>query len=321
MPSATLIALFGPTGVGKTAVAVALADLLAARGERPVAVSADALQLYRGLEVLSGAADALAQTRLEHRLIGCAPVSDSFSAGRYAALAHAEIDALIHAGRRPIIVGGTGLYLRAALTDLSLKPPVDPALRAAVQARVDRDGLAHLYSELSARRPELVATIAPGDRQRITRALELLEAGADPTPPTQGQLWTAQTRHPTVLFGLVRERACLYARINARVEAMVGAGVVEEVAAAAAAGAGPSAAKALGFRELLAGDVDAMKRVTRRYARRQLTWMRKLEGVQIVSLDHRKPDEVAAEMLLSLDAASLPSRCDSRSGRPSATTT
>src|SRR5690242_11107726 len=117
------IALFGPTGVGKTAVALALAEQLRARGEDPVAVSADALQVYAGLEVLTGTATAAERGRLEHRLVSFLPIDASFSAGQYAQLAHAEIDDLLASGRRPIVVGGTGLYLRAALAELDMRPP------------------------------------------------------------------------------------------------------------------------------------------------------------------------------------------------------
>src|SRR5215210_1982241 len=109
-----VLALFGPTGVGKTALALAVAERLRARGERPVAVSADALQVYRGLEVLTGVASPAEQARLEHRLVAFLPVTETFSAGQFAALAHAEIDGALEAGRRPIVVGGTGLYLQAA---------------------------------------------------------------------------------------------------------------------------------------------------------------------------------------------------------------
>ena len=118
-----LIAIFGPTGVGKTSVAIELAERLRARGEDPVAISADALQVYRGLELLTGVATREEQERLEHRLVSFVAVTETFSAGQFAALAHAEIDAALEAGRRPIVVGGTGLYLQAALTDLELRPP------------------------------------------------------------------------------------------------------------------------------------------------------------------------------------------------------
>src|SRR5690349_21060453 len=120
-----VIALFGPTGVGKTAVAVALADLLRARGEDPVAVSADSMQLYEGLEILTGVASPQERARLEHRLVGYWPVTRPGSVGSYARAAHREIDGLLAAGRRPIVVGGTGLYLRAALANLDLRPQAD----------------------------------------------------------------------------------------------------------------------------------------------------------------------------------------------------
>src|SRR3954454_12672597 len=126
-----VIAVFGPTGVGKTAVVDALIARLRERGEDPVPVSADALQVYEGLPILTGAADAPPDTRL----IGFVPVEETFSAGAFARRAHAEIDGLLAAHRRPIVVGGTGLYLRAALAELDLRPPVDPALRAKIAAR------------------------------------------------------------------------------------------------------------------------------------------------------------------------------------------
>jgi tRNA dimethylallyltransferase len=302
-----VIAIFGPTGVGKTAVAVALADALRARGEDPVAVSADALQIYRGLEILTGAADATDQERLEHRLISFVPVTEGFSAGHYARLAHAEIDALREAGRRPIVVGGTGLYLRAALTELDLQPPVDPEIRRTLSARLATEGPRALHAELSTRRPDLAGAIAATDTQRITRALELLAAGVDPAPPGQ-QLWTDHTRVPTRLFGLTLEREHLYTQIDRRVEAMLAAGVAEEVARAAGQGAGPSAQKAVGFRELLDGDPETMKLRTRQYARRQLTWMRKLPGVELIDMTHTDPVTAAARILAGLDAASLPDR-------------
>jgi tRNA dimethylallyltransferase len=282
-----LVALFGPTGVGKTAVAVELGDYLRGAGEDPVAVSADALALYDGLQLLTGAPTAGQQARLEHRLLSCLPVDARFSAGQYAELAHAEIDGLLAAGRRPIVVGGTGLYLRAALTELSLRPPPAPEVRERWLAELEVRGPAALHTHLARLAPAAARRIAPGDRQRIVRALELLEAGELEAPPEQCELWTGQTRHPTLLVGLVMEREQLYARIDQRVDAMLRAGVLDEVRRARAAGASPTARKALGFEELLAGDVEGMKRRTRNYARRQLTWMRKLEGVHQLDLTGR----------------------------------
>jgi tRNA dimethylallyltransferase len=296
MRASEVIALFGPTGVGKTSLAIALADRLRARGERPVAVSADALQVYAGLEILTGAAGPAERAQLEHRLLSFLPVDATFSAGQYAELAHAEIDGLIAGGRRPIVVGGTGLYLRAALTELKLRPPPPEGVRERWLAELDRRGPQALHAELADRAPWAAAEIEPTDRQRIVRALELFEAGELEPAEGPSELWTDAVRRPTLLIGLTMEREALYRRIEARVDAMVATGAEEEVRRASAAGASLTARKALGFDDLLAGDVDAMKRRTRNYARRQLTWMRKLAAVTVIDVTDRTPDSVADEI-------------------------
>lgn len=235
-----VVAIFGPTGVGKTGVAIALAELLRERGEDPVAVNCDALQVYEGLEVLTGAATAAERTGLEHRLLGFVPVTADFSIGDYMPLAHKEIDAALEAGRRPIVVGGTGLYLRAALAKLSL--------------------------------------------QKV------------PAESEESELWSSQTRHPTTIFGLDMDRAQLYERIDARTEAIVGSGAVEEARRADALGPGRTARKALGFDELLGGDVETMKRRSRNYARRQLTWMRKIPNLERIDRTGLTDDQVASRI-------------------------
>ena len=242
-----MIAIFGPTGVGKTAVAVELAELLRERGEDPVAISCDALQVYEGLEVLTGAASEEERGRLEHRLIGFVPVTEDFSVGDYMRLAHAEIDAALEAGRRPIVVGGTGLYLRAALAELSL-------VRA-------------------------------------------------PPESADSELWSPDTRHPSAVFGLEMDRARLYQRIDARVDAIVAAGAAEEARRADALGPGRSARKALGFDELLAGDLETMRKRSRNYARRQLTWMRKVPNLRAIDRTELTDAEAAAEIAASLGEA------------------
>lgn len=298
-----VIAIFGPTGVGKTSLAIALAQCLRVHGEDPVAVSADALQVYEGLETLTGAADAGERAQLEHRLLAFLPVDAQFSAGQYAALAHSEIDGLLAQGRLPIVVGGTGLYLRAALAELSLKPPPADGVRERWVAELASRGPEALHAVLARRAPWAAAEIAPTDSHRIVRALELDDAGELEQPPDQSELWTAATRHPTLLVGVVVEREQLYERINARVDAMIAAGVEDEVRRAHAAGASPTARKALGFEELLTGDVEAMKRRTRNYARRQLTWMRKLPGVLELDLTNRTVDDAAQEIATRWAAA------------------
>ena len=241
-----VVAIFGPTAVGKTGVAVGLAELLRERGEDPVAVNCDAIQVYRGLEVLSGAATRGEQDRLEHRLLSFVDPGEEFSAGRYAELAHAEIDGLLAEGKRPIVVGGTGLYLRAALASLSLEK-------------------------------------AP--------------------PNAEGsELWSPETRHPTVIFGLTMERELLYRRIEERVDAIVAAGAEEEVRRAADLGPSHTARKALGFRELLDGDVDRMKQRSRNYARRQMTWMRKMPRVHRIDVTSLSAAEVAERAVRMLGA-------------------
>ena len=236
-----VLAIFGPTGVGKTGVAVALAGLLRERGEDPVAISCDALQVYEGLSVLTGVATAAEQEVLEHRLIGFVPVTRPFSVGDYMRLAHAEIDELVGEGRRPIVVGGTGLYLRAAVAELSLEKV--------------------------------------------------------PSGSVDSELWSPQTRLPTTIFGLDMDRARLYERIDARTEAIVASGAVEEVRRAEELGPSRTARKALGFDELLGGDIELMKKRSRNYARRQLTWMRKIPNLHPIDRTDLADAGVATEIM------------------------
>jgi tRNA dimethylallyltransferase len=304
LSDAQVIAIFGPTGIGKTAVAIELAHLLRHRGQEPVAISADALQVYRGLEILSGAPTEKEQAHLEHRLVGIVPATETFSVGEFMPLAHAEIDAALVEGCRPIVVGGTGLYLRAALAQLDLYPPPPASVRARWTEEVERRGPEELHRELAERAPWAVEDIEPTDRSRIIRTLELLEMGELEPRDGESQLWTEHTRHPTLLAGLTMDRDHLYRRIDARVDAMVAAGAQEEVQRAEEAGASRTARKALGYEELLAGDIEAMKRRTRQYAKRQLTWMRKLAGVHTIDVAGRSPADIAGEISRTLASAS-----------------
>ncbi len=304
VPAPSVIALFGPTAVGKTEIALAVGRALRAAGRDPIAISADAMQLYRGIETLTGARDALDQDDLEHRLISVLPITETCSAGRFATMAHREIDDALAAGHAPIVVGGTGLYLRAALTELELRPPAPPEIRARIEAELTADGPEALHARLLAVAPWAREHVTPRDRSRLVRWLELHELGELHPPTGPNRLWTDETRHPTRLIGLVRDRDQLRARIDRRVDAMLAAGVVAEVHAAAAAGVSATARKAHGFEPLLDGDVERMRRDTKRYVKRQLTWMRKLPDVEVIDLtDDPDPDAVAARIVAPLLAA------------------
>ncbi len=286
-----MTAIFGPTGVGKTAVAIELAELLRReRGLGSVAISCDSIQIYRGLEVVSGAATPEEQRRLEHRLLGIAGLEEEFSAGRFAALARAEIDATIEAGRMPIVVGGTGLYMRAALAELDLLPPVDPDLRRAVESEIAERGPEAMHGELPA---DVADRVHPRDRKRIARSLELLRSGIDP-PERHEALWTARLRHPTLLAGIVCERELLDARIEARIEAMAAAGAEEEAAAALARPISRTAAAALGLEAFARSDLERAASEHRRLARRQITWMRKMEGIELFDTGDGSAEAIAA---------------------------
>jgi tRNA dimethylallyltransferase len=293
-----VLAIFGPTGIGKTAVAIEVADLLRERGEDPIAVSCDAIQVYRGLQKLSGAASEEERDRLEHRLIGFVEVTGEFSAGRFATLAHAEIDQLLAEGRRPIVVGGTGLYLRAALADLDLRPPVPAGVRTAVERQIAARGPEAMHPELD---PDVAVTVHPKDRKRVARALELQRAGIEPQRGSE-QLWTASLRRPALLVGLTMDRQELTQRIDDRVAEMIAAGAAEEARRADRAGASRTARAALGFNELLAGDAEAVKRAHRAYARRQLTWMRKMPGVSAIDRTGRSDRDVARQIVADLES-------------------
>ena len=275
-----VLAIFGPTAVGKTGVAIETAKLLRDRGEDPVAISCDAIQVYRELEIVSGAASGAERAQLEHRLLGIAGLDEEFSAGRFARLAHAEIDALLGQDRRPIVVGGTGLYMRAALADLNLRPPVPAEVRAAVE--------------------ELASGVHPNDRKRIARLTELSRLGIGAHPSGSG-MWSEGPRVPTLLVGLTIEPDELRERIGARAAEMVRLGAEEEVRSADLAGARRTARAAIGFDELLEGDAEAMERAQWRYARRQLTWMRRMEDVVQLNRSGRSNADVAAEIVAMLD--------------------
>ena len=284
----TLVAVYGPTASGKTAVAEAVADSLG--GD---VVSADSMQAYRGLPILT------AQPERPTRLVAIWPLSHEGSVGEYAELAHATIDELLAAGRTPVVTGGTGLYLRAALADLQLPPAPSAALRAHWEEVYDRLGADAAYEALQRRDSEAAARVHPNDRRRVVRALELTELGSSLRPDAD-RLWGDESRHDTVVFGLDVPRDVLLERIERRARAMFDAGVVDEARAALAGEVSSTAVHALGLREvaeLPPGDaLDALVVRTRRYAAYQRKWMRRIPGILILD-GNRRPQEIADDIV------------------------
>ncbi|MFN2470063.1 MAG: tRNA (adenosine(37)-N6)-dimethylallyltransferase [Gaiellaceae bacterium] len=288
MKAAGVVAIFGPTASGKTAVAEVLADRTG--GE---VVSADSMQVYRGVPILT------AQPARPTRLISIWPLSHEASVAEYARLAHAAIDALLADGRLPIVAGGTGLYLRAALAELALPPAPLPGARERWQRLYDAEGPGRALELLAERDPAAASAVHANDRRRVVRALELAEAGAS-LRPAHNRLWTEETRQPTIVFGLEVASELLERRIAERARAMVEAGAAEEAREALCGPLSSTARHIHGLRdlaELESGEgLDALILRTRRYAAYQRKWMRRISG--LVSVDANRPaGEVADEIL------------------------
>jgi tRNA dimethylallyltransferase len=283
-----VLAIFGPTASGKTAVAEAVAGRVG--GE---VVSADSMQAYRGLPLLT------AQPERPTRLVGIWPLSHEGSVAEYARLAHREVDALLAAGATPVLAGGTGLYLRAALVDLELPPAPSRSLRAHWERLYDRLGPERAHAVLTGRDPEAAARLHPNDRRRVVRALELTELGSS-LRPRADRLWTDEVRHPTTIFGLEVPREVLSERIAQRAGRIFQEGVVDEARTALAGEISSTAVHALGLRDVAELPPDealaALVMRTRRYAAYQRKWMRRIPGLVSVNAD-RPPDEIADEIV------------------------
>jgi tRNA dimethylallyltransferase len=298
--SGFVLALFGPTASGKSAVAEALAGRIDAE-----IVSADAMQAYRGLPILTN------QSERPTRLVGIWALDHEGSVGEYERLAHAAIDEILAAGRVPIVAGGTGLYLRAALAELELPPAPPTGARARWERLYDEEGPEHAHAALAGRDPAAATALHPNDRRRVVRALELAEAGAS-LRPARDRLWTEETRHPTLIVGLDVAPAILAERIEERTRAMVGRGVVAEARAALAGDLSSTAQKTMGledFATLPAEEaVAAVARKTRQYAAYQRKWLRRLPGA--VSVSAVRPPEATADAILEVARARqrLPAR-------------
>ena len=281
----TVLAIFGPTASGKTAVAETLAGRLPAE-----LVSADSMQVYRGLPILTN------QPERDTRLVGIWELDHDASVGAYETLAHAAIDEILAAGRTPVVVGGTGLYLRAALADLRLPPRPHACARTRWEAFYDEVGPEQAHARLAELDPEAAASVHPNDRRRVVRSLEL--AGVE---RERDQLWSSETRYPTLIAGLDLPKEELDQRIEERTREMFAAGVRAEAEAAFAGPISSTAAYAHGLSDIREHPededaIEALSARTRSYAAYQRKWMRRIPGLVSLPAD-RPPGEIADAIL------------------------
>ena len=277
--AADIIALVGPTGSGKTRLSL---ELAAAWGAE--IVNCDSRQVYRGLDIGSAKPTAAERSAQPHHLFDVVDPDQSFDAARYAAMARAAVEAIAGRGRRVVVVGGTGLYLKALRFGLFAGPPADAALRERLLAE-EAEAPGVLHARLAASDPAAAARLHPRDRVRIVRALEVFEMTGRPLSEWHGAHRFAGGELAMRVIGLATDRAVLYARLDQRCADMVGGGLLDEIRALVARGYGPElpALRSIGYRQMgahlrgecdLATGLEAMRRATRQLAKRQLTWFR-----------------------------------------------
>ena len=287
-----VVAIFGPTASGKSAVARHVADALGTD-----VVSADALQVYRGLPILTN------QPAEPTHLVGIRSLGETMSVGEYAGLAHEAVDHLVATRGTAVVTGGTGLYFRAALAELEIPPAADASARTRIEHTYDDDPAA-AYARLSELDPAAAEAVHMNDRRRVVRALGLATVGATLSPAGE-RLWSGETRRPTVIVGLELDKDELGRRIAARTDEMIRRGVVEEVHDALRGAVSPTARKALGLDELATLPIaEARERIvvrTRRYAAYQRKWMRRIPGIVLV--DGQLPVEEVADAVLDVAGA------------------
>lgn len=299
------IAVIGPTAVGKSTIG----DILAARLGGEI-VNADSMQIYRGMDIGTAKVPPAGRSVPYHCLDLVEP-GDPYSAAVYQRDARAAIDRILGRGMTPVVVGGTGLYVRAALDEFSFPAgELGSDLREAIEARAREIGAEALHSELASADPASAALIHPNNVRRTVRALEMLAEGRSYAGQASGFAARTSQYAGTRHLGLMMDRAALYERIDARVDAMFDAGLVEEVRLLLSSGyrSGLTATQAIGYKELvpvleesaeLADAVGAIKQASRRYAKRQLTWFRADPRVQWLDVTGLSPSS-AVDALLEL---------------------
>lgn len=275
-----LVVITGPTAAGKTEVGINVA--LACGGE---IVSADSMMVYRGMDIGTAKPSVSEMLGVPHHLIDVVDPDEEFSVARYQQLAEERIAGILERNRLPLLVGGTGLYIRSVVEDYRFPVRADQQLRSRLQETAELYGSARLHRHLAVVDPVTAQRLHPNDHRRIIRALEVYYQTGIPFSRHSGHRDGGTVKYRPLMFGLNMERARLYQRIEERVDAMVRAGLVEEVQALLEKGYGPElvAMKGLGYKEIadclrgtstLEETIHILKRNTRRFAKRQLTWFR-----------------------------------------------
>ena len=296
-----LVCLLGPTAVGKTEIAIQLAQRLNAE-----IVSVDSRQIYRQMDIGTAKPTPEEQQTAQHHLIDCVDISQRFSVADYQSLADIAIADIQNRGKRMLLVGGAGLYFRAIVDGLFEGPGADPTLRKRLEVEAAQHGVNHLHNRLRACDPESAERIHPNNVVRVIRALEVYELTGTPMSELQQQWHPKKQRYPFIAFGLTMPRALLYRRIEQRVDVMLANGLIAEVESLLAMGYARDsvALQSFGYRELIAyldGDctyleaISQLKRNTRRFAKRQLTWFRK--DTRIDWLDRESTSDIVGAIL------------------------
>lgn len=304
-----VVGILGPTGVGKTAVAVELARRLST-----CVISCDSMQIFRGYPLLTNQPSQTERAAARHELVACVEPGVEFSAGDYARLARPIVERELQTSGWAVLAGGTGLYMRAALASLAVADKGDPERRRLLEARAQVDGPEALHAELARADPLAAGSIDPRNVRRVIRALEAVTSTGRPWSG-RGDLWAPVYYHPTSVFGLTLERVELYRRIGERAAQIVTGGAIDEVRShrerdgeRSRPGTG-GITSAIGYPEIcryldggqdLEATIDQVASATRRYARRQLTWLRKLRDAIIIDVDGRTSEEIVEDILAHL---------------------
>lgn len=303
-----LVVVVGATGTGKSDLSLDLADAIAARGGAAEIVNGDAMQFYRGMDIGTAKLPEAERRGVPHHLLDVLDVTEEASVAAFQERARALVEAIRARGAVPILVGGSGLYVDAVVKDFRF-PARDPEVRARFEARLETEGVAALHAELLAVDPQAAAAIGPRNGRRIVRALEVVAITGEPFGaglPDEEAPWTA-----AVTIGLALERAALVPRLDERVERMWAAGMIDEVAGLLPRGLerGVTASRAIGYAQAIeqlhgrmseAEAIAATQALTRRYARRQVSWFRRAESTHWLPAE--APD-VAAQAAALVPAA------------------